>query len=197
METILTRAIEELGTMLRWFASTFVGLVVTWMIDTEHDIVKKIYGTLDSWWLFLFGVLAFGVVLYSCHKALVHPLLFWFGVWPVGKVLATSARYENGIILDLKRSSRRDLSIPAAQNIQRDLDNWANYLHFLYCSAWAVITVPALALHFMDQTEGANWFLSFGVGGGLLVAAFYSDCRQAAREVWVSSNTDRLGEVLH
>lgn len=192
MEEVLTRAFRDLRIVLRWVTSGFVGLFVLWLIAGDPNILKTLGDKIGSWWFVAIIPTVYAMSVYSLHKAFVHPVLHQVVVSPLASSLAQNRSYKNAIIQDLRRSIRRDLRSPAGEVIQRDLDRFANVFHCIYCSSWVIVSMPLLIINTVGEANGADQHVAIGIGVVFFLVAFYSDCRQTARELWVDRNPEEL-----
>ncbi len=193
MVELLARVLGDLRIVLRWVTSGFVGLFALWLIVDDPDILKTLGDALGSWWFVVVISTVYAMIVYSLHKAFVHPVLHQVVVTRLASSLAQNRSYQNAIIQDLRRSIRRDLRSPPGEVVQRDLDRFANVFHCLYCSSWVILSMTLLITSKVGVAIGASQYLTLCIGGAVFfLVAFYSDCRQAARELWVDRNPEKL-----
>jgi hypothetical protein len=87
------------------------------------------------------------------------------------------------IALDLKRFRRRHPDQRGSAAIQRDLDSWAGFVHFLYCSGWGALGTLFYTLKWGKSLPWWCWIAYAGSSAALVVAAMIGDCRLTTREV--------------
>lgn len=164
--------------LLRYVLSGFVVLAVAWAVDRPHTVLVHMEATAGSPWPILLLAPVFGVVLYSIHSVLCFPgygfLAYWWGSshdWSArGK-----ARSEH-VELFGKRWKARFGKDDDARAHELMFRAWTSQIHFLYCSAWALIVTPIVL-----GCVGRDVLLLIPIGGGvaLFLLTFLDDYRAA------------------
>lgn len=140
---------RQIVAILRYIAAPAVGLIVVWLVDNNHKVVKVAAKTAWPWteppslWL-LAGVLALtGVAVYFAHRIIIHPYVTKVLVWHHTRGLNPKPTVDD---LAFARWERRGAAgHNGKQSAQSVLDETNAAVHFFYCSAWSSLLI-ALAL---------------------------------------------------
>jgi hypothetical protein len=177
----LTKIISSIEDVLRYVAPGFVGmaLVVAAFGGSRSDIESLVS---DRWTVLVVGAVLTGVILNSCHVAILEDLFcgviikaFWcvrtLKNKPVEGVDLLSMEWER----ELRRTSKERLP----RHFQKRHDGLGATLTFLYCSSY-----PGLAIGICLMRRQDTCFEPFLViGGGFLLFAIVCDVTYTLRDL--------------
>lgn len=193
MPELINNALARLETLLRYVAPGFVLLLLLMLLDPPLR-TKALNGNIPAWMVVLSAALA-GVGLYSVHTGVILRLVFWRAVvallikcspWLQPSDRSKSAR-EVMFHLDTERWSRRASADREVVIIQGELDRWASLVNFLYCSGYALIVAPLIALERGSTSESHYWLVCLLGGLLLLVFACISNYGMTDRALWAAT----------
>lgn len=171
--------------VLRYFTAPVVGLAAIYFSEESSENSESVLSELVtiahtkngepiiSWWPLLAFTFAFGIALYHTHKTLFHFFFTYFNVWVVCKFLSENVSAKD---LDTARYMReyadrefggskgQDLSLPSEQSRlaayadQARLSELNSAIHMMWCSAWAILLLPAiLSCKFQEIENAVTW----------------------------------------
>jgi len=130
----------NLNELLRYgFAGTVFLILIIAAYDEPRFVMSGEYGNgILATALLTIGLTA-GSVIYTLHRAIPYPVLYWV-------FAKLSGRKENTMELDIKRWR----NVSKSGSLQPRLGEWAAQLHFLYCIGWSGLVAIVLG-------KGACW----------------------------------------
>jgi hypothetical protein len=188
----IDRLFSNLGNLLRYFAPGFAALFVVAAVFPGSGL----YPYPESLGVTVLGMLL-GIIIYSFH-ALVLVRLAWF---PLTIYLCkrckkfTKGNHKNKrvwatmLLLDEQRWLRRVNKGEECAEIQKQMDNWAAMLNFLYCLSYTMILIPIVDV--IDKFSSTCWFINsyryrniiLFVGVVVLFGALFSEFLITKREI--------------
>lgn len=138
---VFNELVRQIVAILRYVAAPAVALVVVWLCDDGHDVVKVAteatwpWSTPPSLWPLIAFLGLSGVTVYFAHRTLFHPLITRLLVWFHTRNLRTKPSVDDLAFARWKRRGSPDHT--AAQSAQLVLDETNAAIHFFYCSGWS------------------------------------------------------------
>ena len=182
--------VQQIASVLRYIASPVVGLIVAFLADDEHGIVRAVATVTWPWsgppstWLIAGFLAVAGVTVYFAHRTLFH--------WFVTKYLVEhhASKLSPGLTPDtlaFARWERRGAADHTAeQSAQSVLDETNAAMHFFYCSGWSsLLFALILKLVFPNnyQPSFVSWIVFGLVVMGLFLTALIGDSRTARLDI--------------
>jgi len=128
--------------------------------------------------------LAWGAVIYALHRAVVYPILNRLVLIP--HLWKAGCRWRLFLVYwPLQEELQRDRSRWQSADLldKAGLREWAAQVHFLYCSAWVLLSAWGLTLVFCCQRETpSNSILCVQIAALVALAAFLHDARLTRAE---------------
>ena len=192
---------KNFNTLLRHIAAGFVGIGAAWLfagaiakcaisaLVVHQPIIAIIVATMC------------GLMVSSIHRSLPYALLVRL-VYSAAKHTVAKHAAAKGtctgrdvIQLDLRRFKRRhpDPKVGAGAAVQRELDNWAAHIHFLYCSGWSVLGAYGYLLSRNEEPYRYAGCIMPSLFLVFLVLALISDWRLTCRELTIKDDGSAAG----
>jgi hypothetical protein len=176
----LAPVFNEFNRFLRYVAPAGVGLGAAFLLDEDHDVIKR--ALTGVWWLDLVGVFVLGLLLYAVYNA--SPLRWWFEGTGLRWGKRAKSRYGNvpsettGVEMSIARWEGRHSERTTQRGVESALEEWFSGVHFLYVSGLSVATVPAvLNWSFKDAMPAERVWLAVGIGVVFMLCAHCHGCR--------------------
>ena len=187
----LSRVLDDLGRLLRYFMPALVGVVAAWLLAPGALILPRVVtirlgdppsSEQVSWMPLLLFMLAMGVMIYTVHSNISCRPVLWiihsFILKGQSNGAANTSDWEHR--LDLARWDRRygDKDRPEAR-VQEALNSMNHGGHFLYCSSYAIVLVPLILdwAFGKDSDPSRNWWVLASIAVIVWTCAFVSDIR--------------------
>ena len=175
---------REIVSILRYLAAPWVGLLVAWLVDDGHDIVRVAAKAASSWvmlpfpWLLVALLALVGVVVYFAHRILLHHGIAWILVRH-----ATRNESPRPTVYDLAFARWERRGAPqhsSKKSVQSALDEANAASHFFYCSGWASLLMTGLF-----KLAFSNVLSFVGIVSVFLVIGFVGDYQTTKRDLQV------------
>jgi hypothetical protein len=174
----LRDVLDGMDNLLRHVAAGFVAVACVCVLDEKSR--NSIWGAVcNQPWVVLFVAVVIGLVISAIHRAALYHVLCWvalhIGIW-VNKKYGTKRVKE-----DLRRWELRGKLGEEKFTIQREIDRCSSFVHFLYCSGWAILGASVYLAHWgkIDVPLSSWWCQPWCIGAGFLFAALVGD-------VWIN-----------
>lgn len=172
----VSKLARELIVILRFPAPPIVGVILVWLFDRDHDILKTALAAVvpTNWglagWSIVAYLVALGFIVHFAHRLIVYEFI---RKWMVRSVTKRSARTPKPTANDLafaqwrRRSHCENTPEKSTQSV---LDEGNAGCHFFYCCSWAtLLNAGFMAIAFPESFSLAHVSAWFWV----VVAAFY------------------------
>jgi hypothetical protein len=134
--------------------------------------------------------LTWGAMVYAVHRGIVYPVLQRVVLipylWKAGLRWRLLVLYWS-VQEEMQRDRQRWKAVDSGRTPFRE---WGDQVHFLYCSAWALLSARALTLVWCCEYETTSiatlcvWMAAF-----VAITAFFHDARLTrAENAWLESN---------
>jgi hypothetical protein len=188
-------AIEDL---LRYVAPGFVAVALFLVTFPSFTLPGNLTIIGAPYLVFGSGILA-GVILNSCHVAILEDVFCWLVVWSYNtfaptftKKIPTSSTSLMMQVLERRREFRRSSSNERARQFQRRHDRFGASLTFLYCASY-----PGLIIVFYQAlTSRPVSRMALITGLSFLFFAVACDATYTRRDIWAATEK-RLKEDRH
>lgn len=149
--------VKHLIALLRYFAPPIVAIIIVWILDYKHDVLKSflvqhwsVEGVTFSFWPLILVIFVFGLLVYFTHRTAFHPI-----VTMVIVCLATMKGNHKPSVSDLafERWRRRGAAGHTPErSVQTVLDEANAAGHFFYCSFWATLLLTASFNYLLSES---------------------------------------------
>ena len=142
---MLNELVKQLVAILRYIAAPAVGIVVVWLADVSHDVVRVAMQAAWPWttppspWPFVGFLALTGVTVYHAHRTLLHPFITTLLVGLHTRSLSPKPSVDDLAFARWRRRGAADHS--AEQSAQAVLDETNAAIHFFYCSGWSSLLI--------------------------------------------------------
>ncbi len=172
---VLNEFVRQIAAILRYIAAPAVAVVVVWLVDDKHDVVKVAAEAAWPWseppslWLLVGFLAVTGVTVYFAHRTLFHPLVTRFLVWRHTHSLGLLKPSIDD--LAFARWRRRGAADHTAEHSAQSVLDEANAsIHFFYCSGWSSLLI---ALVFKAAFPADFQLVGSHLMFGLIVTVFF------------------------
>ena len=182
--------VQQIASVLRYLASPVVGLVVAFLADDEHGIVRAVATATWPWngppstWLMAGFLAVAGVTVYFAHRILFHWFVTEYFVRRHARELSPGLTPDTLAFARWERRGAADHS--AEQSTQSALNELNAAAHFFYCSGWSsVLFALIFTLAFSNNYHPSlpSWVVFGLVVVGLFVTALVGDNRTARLDI--------------
>jgi hypothetical protein len=171
---VLNELVKQIVAILRYLAAPAVAVVVVWLVDDQHDVVRVAAEAAWPWskppspWPLVSVLGLSGVTVYFAHRTLFHPFVTRILVWVHTRKLAVKPSIDDLAFARWQRRGAADHS--GQQSAQSVLDETNAAIHFFYCSGWSSLLI---ALVFSSAFPSDFQMTGTGPEFGLIVAVFF------------------------
>ena len=183
--TALVDLLKAILTFLRYVAAPLVAVVVVWVADDNHDVIRA---TMDAFaglsqtqmfWLAGAFVITLGVTSYYLHRIVVHRIANEIVMSIARHHLKSSITTEDCAFARWER--RADTS--SGRHAQKALDEMNTSVHFFYSSAVASIVLVVILKAVVPDQFHPKWPLLGVVVLTLGAVALWGDYQAAVFDI--------------